>query len=134
MREKLNGNAQAILEVVRTSTSHPTASEIYQCVKSVRPQIGVASVYRILHNLAHEGYIREIGKSEECRYDADTSRHDHAICTGCGALLDLPQTIPVPQAQIDAAAQMAGLRLQSYEVRLYGLCAKCSVDVDVDCK
>jgi Fe2+ or Zn2+ uptake regulation protein len=128
MREKLNKNAQAILDVVRVANNHPTAGEIYQQVKCIRPQIGVASVYRILHNLAHEGYIREIGKSEECRYDADTTRHDHAICTACGALIDLPEEIQLPEKQLEAIAQQAGLALHSHEVRLYGLCRTCQAN------
>src|SRR5437899_2696085 len=97
MREKLNNNAQAVLDVVKTSAErhdHLTAQEIYEVVRAARPQIGLATVYRILHHLVAQGTIKEIGASdmggEASRYDGRVSRHDHAVCTNCGALLDIP--------------------------------------------
>lgn len=126
MSEKLNANAQAILEVVRAADTHPTATEIYDVVRETRPQIGLASVYRSLHSLVERGYIREIKDSEEsCRYDGHTERHDHAICTECGALLDVPVEVSLTHDALEAAAQAAGIQLQSHEVRLYGLCPDC---------
>src|SRR5437899_9030983 len=99
MQEKLNSNAQAVLTIVRAAHNHPSAMEIYEAVKQVRPRIGLASVYRILHHLVEQGYIKEIGGSDEChRYDGHISRHDHAICTVCGALLDVPTEVTIPPA------------------------------------
>jgi Fur family peroxide stress response transcriptional regulator len=126
MKETLNANAQAVLEVVRNSHTHPTALEVYEAVRRVRPRIGVASVYRILHSLAEQGLIREIGRTEEaCRYDGHIERHDHAICTTCGALLDLPVDVLLPTEALQSAADAAGIELQSHEVRLYGECTSC---------
>nr|BBH95263.1 transcriptional repressor [Thermogemmatispora argillosa] len=126
MKETLNANAQAVLEAVRSSHNHPTALEIYEAVRKVRPRIGVASVYRILHSLAQQGLIRELGRSDEaCRYDGHIERHDHAICTTCGALLDLPVDVRLSEEALRMAAQAAGIELHSHEVRLYGQCAAC---------
>ncbi|HLH60575.1 MAG TPA: transcriptional repressor [Ktedonobacteraceae bacterium] len=127
-KTKLNSNAQAVLNIVLAAHNHPTALEIYEAVKSVRPHMGLASVYRILHNLAEQGYIREIGRDEEGnRYDGNTARHDHAVCTNCGALLDIPVEVKVPADALEQAARAAGIELGSYEVRLYGLCPSCSM-------
>ncbi len=126
LKEKLNANAQAVLDVVQAKQNHPTALEIYEVVRRVRPRIGLASVYRILHHLAEQGYIRELGRSEEsCRYDGQTSRHDHAVCTNCGALLDLPVEIAMSQEALEHAARAVGIELGSHEVRLYGRCPSC---------
>lgn len=126
MREKLNANAQAVLEIVRAA-DHPTALDIYDSVKCVRPRIGLASVYRILHQLAERGYIKELGRTEEgSRYDAHVERHDHAICTVCGALFDVPMEIQLPQETLQAAARATGLTLRSHELRLYGTCPHCT--------
>jgi Fe2+ or Zn2+ uptake regulation protein len=120
----LNSNAQAVLEIVRSSHSHPTAQEVYETVRNVRPRIGLATVYRVLHQLTEQGYIKEIGPSEEgCRYDGHVSRHDHAVCTMCGALLDVEVTVPAEALQ--AAARATGMALSSHEIRLYGLCSSC---------
>jgi Fe2+ or Zn2+ uptake regulation protein len=124
MKEKLNSNAQAVLEIVRSSHSHPTAQQVYETVRNVRPRIGLATVYRVLHQLTEQGYIKEIGPSEEgCRYDGHVSRHDHAVCTMCGALLDVEVTVAAEALQ--AAARATGMALSSHEIRLYGLCSSC---------
>ena len=126
MQQTLNTNARAILDVVRASQNHPTALEVYEAVRPARPRIGLATVYRILHQLTEQRLIKELGQDVECsRYDANTHRHDHAICTGCGALLDVPLDIQMSSELLQAAAQAAGIELVSHEVRLYGRCLSC---------
>jgi Fe2+ or Zn2+ uptake regulation protein len=125
MKETMNANARAVLDMLRAGESHPTALEVYEAVRRVRPRIGLATVYRILHQLAEQGLIRELGQDSECRYDARTNRHDHAICTVCGALLDVPVEIRLPAAALQAAAQAAGITLGTHEVRIYGACRSC---------
>jgi Fur family transcriptional regulator, peroxide stress response regulator len=125
-QEKLNSNAQAVLDIVRATQNHPTALEIYEAVKRVRPRIGLASVYRILHHLVEQGYIKVVGRNDESyRYDGHVSRHDHAICTVCGALFDVPVEITVPSEALQVAARAVGIELGSHEVMLYGRCSLC---------
>ena len=127
MKETLNENARAVLNTVQASQSHPTAAQVYEVVRDKRPRIGLASVYRILHHLVEQGYIKEIRHADEsCHYDAHMERHDHAICTVCGTLLDIPIEIKLPQEILQAAAEAAGMMLSSHEVRLYGLCPHCN--------
>jgi Fur family peroxide stress response transcriptional regulator len=127
VKTKLNSNAQAVLDTVQAVHNHPTAQEIYEAVKRLRPNIGLASVYRILHSLVEQGYIREVGRSDDSAgYDGRVSRHDHAVCTNCGALLDVPVDVAVSAEALEQAARAAGIELESYEVRLYGFCPSCS--------
>ena len=129
LKEKLNTNAQAVLDVVRSVQTHPTALEVYEMVKQVRPRIGLASVYRILGHLVEQNYIKELLYGDgSSRYDGRITRHDHGICTNCGALLDLP--IEVTVSGLQQAAQAAGLELDTHEVRIYGRCASCQA---MDC-
>lgn len=126
MEELLNANARAILDVVRTTENHPTALEVYERVRLLRPRIGLATVYRILHQLSEQGLIKELGQNAGCnRYDGRTGRHDHAICTTCGALLDIPMEISLSREVLQTAAQAAGITLGEHEVRLYGQCTRC---------
>ena len=129
MKETLNENALAVLDVVRASHSHLTAAEVYETVREKRPRIGIASVYRILHNLVKQGYVKELRHTDEsCHYDAYVERHDHAICTVCGALLDVPIEVKVSQDVLQAAAEAAGIELSSHELRLYGRCPLCKTN------
>ncbi len=126
LKEKLNINAQAVLDVVRSVNTHPTALEVYEMVKQVRPRIGLASVYRILGHLVEQNYIKELLYGDgSSRYDGRITRHDHGICTNCGALLDLPSEVTVSQQILQQVAQAAGLELDTHEVRIYGRCASC---------
>ncbi|MBE3561608.1 MAG: transcriptional repressor [Ktedonobacteraceae bacterium] len=124
---RLNANARAVLDVLQAAKDHPTALEIYERVRQARPHIGVATVYRILHQLTEQGMIRTLGREGECRYDAHIQRHDHAICVSCGALLDLPVDVEIPNAALRSVAQMAGIELDTYEVRIYGRCQSCQL-------
>jgi Fe2+ or Zn2+ uptake regulation protein len=121
----LNTNARAVLDVLQATDRHPTALEVYETVRRVRPRIGLATVYRILHQLTEQGVISALGRDAECRYDARTHRHDHAVCTVCGALLDIPVDIRLSSETLHAAAYATGIELVSHEVRIYGLCMKC---------
>lgn len=117
---------RAVLDVLRVSPDHPTALEVYESVHRTRPRIGLATVYRILHKLTEQGLIKELEYGSGCcRYDARTRRHDHAICTQCGALLDIPQDIQLSNMALQAAAQAAGFELWWHEVRIYGRCTTC---------
>lgn len=129
----LHTNARAVLDVLRETDTHPTAQEIYERVRHVRPQIGLATVYRILHQLVEQGFIKELGDSE-ARYDAHTARHDHALCTQCGALLDIPMDIAIAHDALQQAAQAAGVELTSHEIRIYGRCKTCQEQGEVLCK
>jgi Fe2+ or Zn2+ uptake regulation protein len=126
----LSTNARAVLDVLRAAKNHPTALDVHETVRQTRPRIGLATVYRILHQLTAQGLIKELGRSDECcRYDARTQRHDHAICTTCGALFDIPMTISLPGEALQGAAQAAGVELTSYEVRIYGHCSACQSSI-----
>lgn len=132
MEDLLNQNARAVLAVLRASAGHPTAQEVYDEVRHIRPKIGLATVYRILHQLAEQGMIKVWGYgSERARYDARTHRHDHACCTECGALLDVPVEIELPREALERAAQATGIEMGSHEVRIYGRCQRCQARNEV---
>ena len=126
MQDTLHTNARAVLDMLRAAKNHPTALQVYEVVRRTRPRIGLATVYRILHQLTQQGLIKELGHRDDCmRYDAQTQRHDHTVCTECGALLDIPMDVGVPGELLQAAAEAAGIELDTYELRIYGRCSAC---------
>ncbi len=126
MQDTLHTNARAVLDMLRAAKNHPTALDVYEVVRRTRPRIGLATVYRILHQLTQQGLIKELGQRDDCmRYDAQTQRHDHAVCTECGALLDIPMNVGLPGELLQAAAETAGIELDTYELRIYGRCSAC---------
>src|SRR5690242_13152315 len=104
MKGALNANAQAVLDVIRNTPGHPTAIDIYEAVKVIRPRIGLASIYRILQMLVANGQIRELRHNDNtCHYEARIERHDHAICKLCRALRDVPVGLEVPPKFLEIA-------------------------------
>lgn len=127
----LGRHDRAVLDALRATTAHPTAAQLYGTVRARFPRVGQATVYRALARLLAAGLVVDVGRDALGRhYDARTDRHDHAICAACGWVCDLPAQAnslpPEVLAPLIAAGRQVGMRVTSYEVRLYGLCATCA--------
>ena len=120
----LTPQRQAVLRVVAESAEHLTANEIFEAARKSLPSISFATVYNSLKYLREAGLVREInfGKGSS-RYDRETARHDHAVCSRCGRLsdFDLEET---PQL-IRAAARRSRFKPESIHLTLVGLCPDC---------
>jgi Fur family peroxide stress response transcriptional regulator len=120
----LTPQRQAVLRVVSESGEHLTAGEIFEAARKSLPSISFATVYNSLKYLKESGLIREIhfGKASS-RYDGETSRHDHAVCSACGKLtdFDLAETSQLMRA----AARRSRFKPESIHLTLVGLCPDC---------
>lgn len=120
----LTPQRQAVLRVVAESAEHLTANEIFEAARQALPSISFATVYNSLKYLKDEGLVREInfGKGSS-RYDRETARHDHALCSRCGKLVDF-DLAETPQL-IRAAARRSRFKPESIHLTLVGLCPDC---------
>ena len=121
----LTRQRRLVLELVQTKDEHPTAAEVFEQASKAMPGISFATVYNSLRYLKDAGMIREIasfGKSPS-RYDSETHRHDHAVCSECGRLVDfdLPGTVELMRS----AARVSRFKAESVHLTLFGLCPKC---------
>ena len=115
---------QAVLEAVRASDDHPRAADIFERVRRVLPGIAFGSVYNALNALAEQGIIRQLTFGDAAsRFDARTDRHDHAVCTRCGSLVDV-HAAPPPSA-VRAVAERTGFTVHEHHTQLLGVCAAC---------
>ncbi|MFN0140466.1 MAG: Fur family transcriptional regulator [Pyrinomonadaceae bacterium] len=125
----LTKQRQAVLRVIRESERHLTANEVFEDAKQVLPGISFATVYNSLRYLKTEGLIGEIQFGLDAnRYDRNLTKHDHAICNGCGKIVDME--LDVPTTLVSAAAEHSNFQAESIELTLRGLCSECKV-VDV---
>ena len=86
----LTRQREVVLQVIRDKEEHLTANEIFDKAKRLLPGISFATVYNSLRYLKKSGLIGEISFGNGAsRFDSLTSRHDHAICTNCGKLVDI---------------------------------------------
>jgi Fe2+ or Zn2+ uptake regulation protein len=122
--DKLTRQREAVLQVIRAREDHPTAGEIFQAARLHLPTISYATVYNSLRFLKEAGLVHEIKFGDGAsRYDRETERHDHAICSECGKLVDfdLPQAAELMQA----AARKSKFKATSVHLTLRGLCPDC---------
>jgi Fur family peroxide stress response transcriptional regulator len=120
----LTRQRRVVLEVVQSSDGHLTAAEIFAAARARLSSISFATVYNSLRYLKETGLIREITFGNAAsRYDRETARHDHAVCTACGKLLDFD--LAETTALMRLAARRSHFRPQSVHLTLYGLCPDC---------
>lgn len=114
----------AVLNYLRSVTTHPTAECVYQAIREEFPRISLGTVYRNLNLLADQGEILRLNCGEDVdRYDAVVEPHDHFICRTCGRVLDLP-LIPIKDVDQQAEKMCAG-RIEGHKLYFYGKCNEC---------
>src|SRR6266851_7819898 len=86
---RLTRQRKVVLDVLRGGDAHPTAAEVFAAARKIMPSISYATVYNSLRYLREAGLVREVAFGNGAsRYDRETDRHDHAICSRCGMLTD----------------------------------------------
>jgi Fe2+ or Zn2+ uptake regulation protein len=120
----LTKQREAVLRVIREAHEHLTASEVFSEAKVFLPTISFATVYNSLRYLKEAGHIAEIQFGNGAsRFDKMTQRHDHAICTECGKLVDIEMEIPADI--VTRAANFSRFQPESLEFTLRGKCPEC---------
>lgn len=116
------------LEVVRevaSTDTHPDADSVFQRVRMRVPTISLDTVYRTLGTLADLGLIARVsGVGGGARYDANTVKHHHFICTQCGLIGDV-DIGEADELNVPATAAEFG-EVHSVEARFRGVCRACS--------
>ncbi|MEM9451908.1 MAG: Fur family transcriptional regulator [Cyanobacteria bacterium P01_E01_bin.6] len=104
-------------------TDHPTAEQILKDLNQNAPTSSQATIYSSLQALRDVGLIREVLLEEGvCRYDANVELHHHFRCHVCGVIEDIPWE---QLKQVDISQLRPGLKAESYEVTVHGVCDRC---------
>ena len=115
---------EAILGVLRGTTSHPTADWVYNEVRKEIPDISLGTVYRNLRLLCQSGEILELDLCGALsRFDARRDKHYHFRCEKCGRVFDVD--LPVDEEIDGRAAQKTGFEVSSHWLEFRGLCREC---------
>ena len=121
----LTRQREVVLRVIRDADGHLTANEVFGRAKELLPTISFATVYNSLRFLKDAGHIAEISFGNGAsRFDRITHRHDHAICTSCGRLVDIEMDHPAELMK--KAARQSRFKPESIEFTLRGLCPDCA--------
>lgn len=123
---RMTGNRQVVLEVLRSTKSHPTAQDVFLSARDLQPQIGFATVYRTLDWLVQRGLAQEVFRDKDgaAHYDANVTRHDHAICDKCGKIIDVEA--PLHALAYAIIERATGFRIDWHATEFSGLCDACA--------
>jgi Fur family peroxide stress response transcriptional regulator len=120
----LTKQREVVLQAIRNANEHLTANEVFTAAKGLLPTISFATVYNSLRYLKDAGHIAEITFGNGAsRYDRMTHRHDHAICTECGKLVDIEMEVPADI--LKKAARQSKFKPETLEFTLRGKCPDC---------
>ncbi len=121
---RLTKQRKVILEKLKSTTSHPSAVEVYDTVRKELPNISLGTVYRNLDILSREGLIQKIETcGEQKRFDGIPEPHLHVICTDCGRGRDVHQELNLKMEELTRVKtdfKITGVRLE-----LLGVCPEC---------
>lgn len=118
-----------ILEVVQSTTAHPTASWVYDEVRSAMPSISLGTVYRNLSVLEAQGFIQKIScGDEQDRYDANVYPHIHYYCTSCERVSDVHDELA--DKRLGKLVGELDAHVSSHSLICYGKCKNCESKVN----
>jgi len=122
---RLTPQRMMILSAIENSDDHISAEEIYTQVLAKYPHVNISTVYRTLELLKQLGLVTEtdLGGGRVRYHPADKGHHHHLVCTECGAIIDLDESL---------LASLKGTLLREYKfsadlrhLAIFGRCANC---------
>lgn len=103
---------------------HVTPEELFDQARTRLPGLSRPTAYATLELFADLGIVRRLSIGEgRIAYDTRTDDHHHAVCTACGAVLDLDVALDLEPLR--AAAEAAGFQLRHAHAVADGVCRRC---------
>jgi Fur family ferric uptake transcriptional regulator len=112
------------VEALLAGNHHVTADEIVARVAEQHPEVHRSTVYRTLERLEEVGVITHVHLGHgPSTFHLVTRPHHHAVCSGCGAVVE------VPYGALDSLADQLrdehGFELAPQHFALSGRCRNC---------
>lgn len=121
---RFTAQRSAVYSVLGSTTSHPTADEIFTSVRETIPDISLATVYKALEAFVSCGLARKLSMGEgPARYDGRTEEHEHVRCLSCGRVADVDDVSL--SSWLDSVARKTDFQIVSYRLELLGHCSRC---------
>jgi len=115
---------EAIIRLIRTTSAHPTADQIYDAVRKEIPRISKGTVYRNLKALEEDGAVAVLNTNGfQSRYEIKQQSHYHFRCEKCGRVCDIDE--PVLSELDEKVARKTGFLVKSHQTEFRGLCKEC---------
>ena len=116
-----------LAELLAAGSTHLTADELARRIQSDHPAVHLSTVYRTLEALTDAGLLTVARfRDEPVTYHLASDVHHHAVCTACGATLDLAPSVLDPVRR--RLRREHGFVAEPHHLTIPGLCARCADD------
>lgn len=126
---KLTPQRRAIVDtIIQSEGKHLTAEEIYDEVKKICPEIGLATVYRTIQLFEQIGLVSKLQLNDGCsRYEIvhsdERHMHHHLICNICNSVIEVEDDL-LEQLEEKIKKQYK-FKILDHSVKFYGICEEC---------
>lgn len=125
VKTRMTKQRKTILNVLKNTTSHPTADWIYEQVKKEIPNVSLGTIYRNLNLLAEMGKITVINyANDQSHYDGNTDTHYHFRCKNCQRVYDLHLELFEKEIN-DIVEKNTDYKVSEHRLEFYGICPNC---------
>jgi Fur family transcriptional regulator, peroxide stress response regulator len=115
---------KTVLELVRGTTSHPTATDLMQMLGEHGYRFAYATIYNSLRYLADHGLIRELNLGNGItRYDGRMEDHHHIVCQYCSQISE--GATDIPAEFLKRFEDETGYQILELNVQFVGVCPEC---------
>lgn len=121
---KYSKQREALLTLLKSTHSHPSADWLYAELKKEFPNISLGTVYRNLALLTKNGTVVKITtSSQKEHFDGFTHKHYHFVCKSCERIYD----VELNNADtLDRAVENElNAEVDSHSLVFYGVCSNC---------
>ena len=126
---RMTQQRKVIMEALKSTTSHPSADEVYEMVRTKLPNISLATVYRNLVILNEAGLVSELECGQKPRrFDGCTTTHYHVRCLACGRVEDLKAEVAVDMRP--AMRALSHYEITGHKLDIFGFCPACKAKRD----
>lgn len=116
----------AVLRVLRRAGGdHLSADDVWEKLRRTHAGMDRSTAYRILASLVEVGILNQARFPDGvARFEITETAHHHAVCTRCGATVDIPHA--AMQALARTVVQDSGFHIGEQPQLLAGLCRACA--------
>jgi len=132
---RLTNPRNIIINILRNTTEHLSAEDVYVRALKINPSIGLTTVYRTLELLHQIGVLHRFDFGEKkARFELidnhkKKEHHHHLVCMRCKNIIDytdfLKEELELMKKTEKALSKKYHYKITHHVIDFYGICEKC---------
>lgn len=123
--ERVTRQRLLVAEALAAAGEQLSAQELYERLRPQHPEIGRATVYRVLEALVSIGAARRFERPGHVSayVSCEPRHHHHLVCRRCGRVEEIGERVVAELT--NRVAEQHGFTIDDATLDFYGLCAAC---------